>query len=96
MTRQPFISCWSIAAMLCSLSLAGCATPEPRIVYRDKLVPIVQPCKPQLSPEPDYPTTQKPVATDIFEQMKTLLAERDLRIARDLEQTAALKGCAGD
>lgn len=85
-----------IIITLIVLMCHGCATPEPRIVYRDKLVPIAQPCKPQLSPEPDYPTTHKPVATDIFEQMKTLLAERDLRIARDLEQTAALKGCAGD
>lgn len=80
----------------CVLLVYGCATPEPRVVYQKVEVPIFQPCKPTLSPEPDYPTTHKPVATDIFEQMKTLLAERDLRIARDLEQAAALKGCAGD
>lgn len=81
-------------AIAAALLLTACATPKERIVYRTVTVPVFQPCAPQLSPKPAYPTLAAPVATGVFEQMRTLLAERDLRAARELELEAAVSGCA--
>lgn len=77
-----------------ALILAACATPKERVVYKTVAVPVHQPCAPQLSPKPDYPTLTGPVATEVFEQMRTLLVERDMRTARELELEAAVSGCA--
>ena len=81
-------------AIAAALLLTGCATPKERIVYQRVEVPIFQACAPALSPKPDYPTLMAPVATDVFEQMRTLLVERDMRTARELELEAAVSGCA--
>lgn len=81
-------------AIAAALLLTACATPKERVVYRTVTVPVFQPCAPALSPKPSYPTLAPPVAADIFEQMKTLLIERDMRAARELELEAAVSGCA--
>ena len=87
----------ALLAVIFCLLLTACAgaPPKERIVTQRVEVPISQPCRPALGPKPVYPTEQAPVATDVFDQMKTLLAERELRIAREIEQDAALAGCAG-
>lgn len=76
------------------LLLSACATPKERIVYQRVEVPIFQPCAPKVSAKPIYPTLLAPVATDPFEQMRTLLVERDMRQAREVELEAAVSGCA--
>lgn len=83
-----------LAAGGAALALTACATPKERIVYRTVTVPVFQPCAPKLDPKPDYPTLRAPVAADIFEQMRTLLIERDMRAAREMELEAAVSGCA--
>ena len=77
-----------------ALLLTACATPKERIVYQRVEVPIFQPCAPKVSAKPVYPTLLAPVATDIFEQVRTLLVERDMRQAREVELEAAVAGCA--
>lgn len=81
-------------AIAAALLLTACATPKERVVYKTVAVPIYQPCTPALSPKPDYPTLAAPVAADIFDQMRTLLVERDMRAAREVELEAAVSGCA--
>lgn len=83
-------------ALLAALMLAGCVSPpKERIVYQRVEVPVSQPCRPALDPKPVYPTLTLPVVTDIFEQVRTLLIERDMRAARELELEAAVQACAG-
>lgn len=77
---------------------AGCATSGPRpIEYREVQVAVPVKCVPKLGPEPDYPDTDAKLAaaTDDFDWVKRLAAGRLMRIARDLEKSAALAGCAG-
>lgn len=80
---------------LALLLLSACATPKERVVYQRVEVPIFQPCAPKVSERPVYPTLITPVASDVFEQMRTLLVERDMRQAREVELEAAVAGCAG-
>lgn len=81
-------------AIAAALLLTACATPKERIVYQRVEVPIFQACAPKLGEKPVYPTLLAPVATDVFEQMRTLLVERDMRQARERELEAAVSGCA--
>lgn len=81
-------------AIAVALLLTACATPKERIVYQRVEVPIFQACAPKLGEKPAYPTLLAPVATDVFEQMRTLLVERDMRQARELELEAAVSGCS--
>ncbi len=83
-----------LAAGGAALVVTACATPKERIVYQRVEVPIFQACAPQLSPKPAYPTLAAPVETEIHPQMKTLLRERDMRQAREMELEAAVSGCA--
>lgn len=74
--------------------LAGCATTEPRIVYRDVKVPIPVPCKVDLPAEPDYATNSLALDAPIFDMVRALLVEREQRKARDVEVTAAARSCS--
>lgn len=79
-----------------ALAIAGCgAAPKERLVVQRVEVPIHQPCRPKLDPKPAYPTEVGAIATDIWEQVRTLLVERDLRRAREVELEAAVAACAG-
>lgn len=88
------VACKVVWVLIAALLLTACATPKERVVYRTVTVPVFQPCAPKLDPKPDYPTLRAPVSADIFEQMRTLLVERDMRAAREMELEAAVSGCA--
>lgn len=82
------------------LPLGACGTvpaPEPIVQTKVVEVPVPTPCKPQLSPEPQYPDTDEALAgvTDVFQGTQLLKAGRKMRIAREGELDAALQGCAG-
>lgn len=82
--------------IMCAVSLAGCATaPEPRIEVREVRIPVPVACAADPGPAPAYPDTPEALATapDVFEGVKLLKAGRALRIAREAELNAALKGC---
>lgn len=74
--------------------LTGCATTEPRIVYREVKVPISVPCKVDLPDEPDYATNSLALDAPIFDMVQSLLVEREQRKARDVEVTAAARSCS--
>lgn len=86
-------------APLVLLVLAACATdgvqPNLNVITKTVVIPTPVPCKPALGPEPNYPTTAQIVAApNIAERAKLYAADRQMRIARAAEMTAALKGCA--
>lgn len=98
MTRQ----CTNIAlALLVALFLTACGTttpPEPVIRTITVNVPVPVKCAPNIGPGPDYPDTDEALASvpDIFQGVAILKAGRILRIPRERELLAALKGCAGE
>lgn len=85
-------------ALIVVLGLAACAhTPESIIKTEPVKVAVPEKCSPTLSPEPTYPSAQAIAnAPNIFEQVKLLVQDRILRIAREAELNAALKGCEGN
>jgi hypothetical protein len=77
MTFKPLS--WPAFALACALLVAGCATP--RVEYREVKVPVPIQCKPEQVSEPEeYPFDTLPEGADIFTQVKTLLADRLVRI----------------
>lgn len=76
------------------LFLAGCATTEPRVVYRDVKVPISVPCKVTLPDEPVYATEGLTLDEPLFEMVRALLVEREQRKAVSVETRAAAKACS--
>lgn len=89
------------AVLSTALILTACATPapppEPRIVTKEVQVVVQVKCKPNLPPRPDYPDTDAALAAapNIFVAVQLYKAGRKLRIAREGQQDAALKACAG-
>ena len=67
--------------------LAGCATKEPTQI--SIMVPV--PCITEQVAEPIYPAVDKEAG--IFERVKVLLAERELRIGYETKLKAMLAGC---
>ncbi|MNS16446.1 hypothetical protein D3C72_480990 [compost metagenome] len=71
-------------ALCLALLLAGCATAEPRIEYREVLVPVAVPCGADVGAPPSYLDSNAALqeAPDLFERVKLLLAGREQRSAR--------------
>lgn len=76
------------------LFLAGCATTEPRVVYREVKVPVSVPCRVTLPDEPTYATAELSLDAPLFDMVRALLVEREQRKARDVEVTAAARSCS--
>lgn len=74
-----------LALMLC-LAVSGCAT---RTVTVEVPKPIPVPCVAPAVREPQYPTG----GADIYEKVRTLLAELELRKGYEVELQAALAAC---
>lgn len=82
--------------LVVALTLSACAhTPEPKIVTKEVLVPVIQKCATDPGNRPTYLDTPAALkgAQDIFEQVKLLLAGRLQRQSREAELEAALAGC---
>lgn len=71
-------------ALLLVLLLGGCATAEPRVVVREVLVPVAQPCVADVGEAPQYTDTPEAIraAVDVFERVKLVLLGREERDAR--------------
>lgn len=83
-----------VAVILAALVLAGCAS-APHGLPQPVSMPVSQPCRPVLSPEPDYEDSDAKLeaAPNLFERVKLLLAGRLQRIAREAELSAAVEAC---
>ena len=82
-------------ACMASIWLTACGHDvRERIVTQEVKVPV--PCMVDLPPVSELPIHAKPVATDIFDQMKAALASIDLLSADLMESRAAVKGCNGE
>lgn len=90
----------ALCTVSAALSLAACATPtpppEPTIVTRTVNIPVVMPCRPELSQKPDLPATPVAILTgpDIFARTKLVVAELLLLRAENAELRAAHDACA--
>lgn len=84
---------WGGVGIAC-LILAGCATAEPRTVYRDVKVIVPVPCRVTLPDEPVYATQGLTLDEPLFELVRALLVEREQRKAVDVETRAAAKSCS--
>jgi hypothetical protein len=83
--------------LLICLLLAGCATQAPVIKTVTVDVPIPVKCAPDVGADPAYPDTDAAILAEdnIIGLAKMYRAGRALRIAREAELKAALKGCTG-
>jgi hypothetical protein len=89
----------SLAGVIIACGLSACATPappEPIVRTVEVKVPIPIRCTPSLSPAPAYPDSDTAIAStlDIFQLGQMYRAGRALRIAREAELEAALRGCS--
>lgn len=93
---------YGLAAAAMAVSLGACKTtgdvdPQPVVKTVEVKVPVTVPCKAleQLGVEPIYPDTNKALqgATDIFEQVRLLMAGRLMRIQRLDEYVTARADC---
>lgn len=78
------------------LLVAGCSSPpKPEPITRPVIVevPVSIPCRVAIPPEPDYATGSLPLGSDIFEQVRALLIEREQRRGVQAEQKKALEAC---
>jgi len=89
-------------ALLIALALAGCAhAPEAKIRTIEVKVPVDDPAcaraaVARLGDAPAYPDNAEAIqgAANIFERVQSLLAARELRMAREAALAAALRVCA--
>jgi len=84
-------------AILSALLLVSCATTsEPRYVTKEVKVPVPVACAVSPGPDPMYPDSDEALkaAPNVLERVKLLAAGRLLRIAREMELKAAVKGCS--
>lgn len=82
----------SLAALL-AIGLAGCATPEPRVVTKEVRVPVAVTCAPPMPPAPTYAADAAPLDGTIFDLVQALLIDREQRKISELSLRAALEGC---
>jgi hypothetical protein len=84
-----------LASMLAACG--GGERPEPEIRTVEVRVPVPVPCEAaqQLGVPPSYPDTNPALAAaaNLFEQVRLLLAGRELRIARNDALEAAIQAC---
>jgi hypothetical protein len=86
------------------LTAGSCATTsEPEIRTVEVKVPVMVPCPDRRGPRPQYPDTadvlrRRPGETPEAHAARAtdvVLAGRELRIGRELENNAQIEGCAG-
>lgn len=82
----------TLAALL-AIGLAGCATPEPRVVTKEVRVPVAVTCAPPTPPAPAYAADAAPLDGTIFDLVQALLIDREQRKMSELSLRAALEGC---
>jgi hypothetical protein len=73
--------------------LTGCATAEPRVVYRDVKVPVSIPCKVTEPAVPAYAADSVELDAPLFSLVRALLVEREQRKAEAVELRAAVRAC---
>jgi hypothetical protein len=83
------------ACALVLLTVAGCATAEPRIVTREVKVPVPVACAPKLPAPTPYEADAVSLDGSVFDLVRSLLIDREQRKATEGELRAALRGCAG-
>lgn len=90
-TDQPkFPFAWTVFTLLLVLvALAACAS-APKVIER----PVPVPCRVSLPADRLFPFDQLVGGADIFTQVKTLLADREERIADRRETRAAAGVCS--
>lgn len=84
-------------AILCLL-LAGCATPQPRVIYKEVKVPVPVSClKPGDIPEKSarYTDNLDLSTASLAEIVQAVLIDRETAKIADLNMRSALAGCAG-
>lgn len=75
-------------ALAAAILLASCAT------RRDPPIPVAVTCKVTLPAQPTFSFDHLPEGSDIFTQVKTLLADRRERIAYEREVESAARSCS--
>jgi hypothetical protein len=78
------------------LSACNTVPREPPIRTVEVRVPVSTPCAAKPGPAPNYPDSDAALrgAPNLAEALKLLLAGRLLRIGREAELEAAVKGCS--
>ena len=84
-----------IRVVLCTILLAGCATPEPRIIIKEVSKPVPVSCVPEtLESAPVYPDSNEALMTATPDRRYQLvIAGRELRQARLNEIEPVIAGC---
>ncbi len=80
--------------LLIIILLSGCATPAPKIEYREVKVAVPVPCKTTEPVVPEYATGKVDLASPIFELVRAVLIELEQRKAETVELRAANRACA--
>lgn len=86
-----------VSVLAVCFTCVACSTPrEPAIRTVEVKVPIPTPCAAKPGPAPNYPDSDAALkgAPNLAEALKLLLAGRVLRIGREAELEAAVKGCS--
>lgn len=73
------------------LSLSACSFITPKVQEVD--IPVVVPCKVETPRKPLFIVDSLPIGSDIFEQVKALLAERKQRQGYEKELEAVVEAC---
>lgn len=79
--------------LLIVLLMMGCATPEVKIEYREVKIPVLVPCIVETPVSPTFYFDRLSLTDDIFEKVKSLLADRKLSQAYINELSGALELC---
>lgn len=81
-----------IPSLLAALALAACA---PQVIYKPVAVetPVPVPCRIPEVPRPDFPARGITDKNTMFEQVRALLAENELRQGYEAMLTASIKAC---
>lgn len=88
-----------IVAAACA-ALAACGStpkpaPIPAVSTQEVVVEVSRPCPVEEPAAEAYPADVSPLDQGIWEQVVTLLNDRDARKAKEAELRAALRGCKG-
>lgn len=77
------------------LLLVGCATTKPSIITKtvEVKVPVQVPCKVKPVPKPNMPLKSLDPSSNIYDKVKTALAEIEIRKGYETNLEAAIKSC---
>ncbi len=80
-------------ALVAAVVLAGCATTSEPIKTVEVKVPYRVPCVVPTPAQPAWVVPAVPKGADVFEQMRALLADREMAFAYQKEMESALWAC---